>query len=221
MLEGAGKTSLTRNVGCTLGQARVRTLPINLGSQASLTPWLGVHNTALDETVHGVIGTVMALLPARAVRRRSDRQPPQCGQAGDGNAGGRYADRADSHLAQRARRPAGRSGRNERHIRRRALTRPRGASRRIYHHWRTPYPRYSRPTTVSLVRLGHEMAGQSAEVGVTARPRRRRRQTAQGHRHSGARSSPGQSPSASGALLGARAVRPERCPGRLVRADLK
>lgn len=51
---GAGKTSITRDVGYTLSEAGQRVLLIDLDPQANLTTWLGVHDAELQETVHGV-----------------------------------------------------------------------------------------------------------------------------------------------------------------------
>lgn len=49
---GAGKTSLTRDVGHQLAQAGQRVLLIDLDPQANLTTWLGVRGVSLSSTVY-------------------------------------------------------------------------------------------------------------------------------------------------------------------------
>ncbi|WP_084051264.1 ParA family protein [Deinococcus hopiensis] len=51
---GAGKTSLTRDIGYELAQAGSRVLLVDLDPQASLTRWLGIRDVSLDETVYAV-----------------------------------------------------------------------------------------------------------------------------------------------------------------------
>lgn len=51
---GAGKTSLTRDVGYQLAQAGHRVLLIDLDPQANLTNWLGVRDVSMEETVYDV-----------------------------------------------------------------------------------------------------------------------------------------------------------------------
>lgn len=51
---GAGKTSITLNVGYELARAGRRVLLIDLDPQANLTAWLGVEDAELHETVHPV-----------------------------------------------------------------------------------------------------------------------------------------------------------------------
>jgi chromosome partitioning protein len=49
---GAGKSSLTRDVGYTFGTWGLRTLLIDLDPQANLSAWLGVRGVPQDRTVH-------------------------------------------------------------------------------------------------------------------------------------------------------------------------
>ncbi|MFC4456405.1 ParA family protein [Deinococcus sonorensis] len=49
---GAGKSSLTRDVGHTFGTWGLRTLLIDLDPQANLSSWLGVRGVPLERTVH-------------------------------------------------------------------------------------------------------------------------------------------------------------------------
>ncbi|MCY1703713.1 ParA family protein [Deinococcus sp. SL84] len=51
---GAGKTSVTRDVGHELARRGLRVLLIDLDPQANLTSWLGVRNVDLDSTVFQV-----------------------------------------------------------------------------------------------------------------------------------------------------------------------
>ncbi|EYB68137.1 conjugal plasmid transfer ATPase [Deinococcus phoenicis] len=51
---GAGKTSITRDVGYELARQGLRTLLIDLDPQANLTGWLGVTGTTREQTVYGV-----------------------------------------------------------------------------------------------------------------------------------------------------------------------
>ncbi|SMB97768.1 ParA family protein [Deinococcus hopiensis] len=51
---GAGKTSLTRDVGYELARAGNRVLLVDLDPQANLTSWLGVEDAPLEATVYGV-----------------------------------------------------------------------------------------------------------------------------------------------------------------------
>lgn len=51
---GAGKTSLTRDVGHELASSGLRVLLIDLDPQANLTGWLGVTDVALSDTVFPV-----------------------------------------------------------------------------------------------------------------------------------------------------------------------
>ncbi|MEF2279392.1 ParA family protein [Deinococcus sp. YIM 134068] len=49
---GAGKTSLTRDVGYELARSSLRVLLIDLDPQANLTTWLGVEDATREETVY-------------------------------------------------------------------------------------------------------------------------------------------------------------------------
>lgn len=51
---GAGKTSVTRDVGYELARRGLRVLLIDLDPQANLTSWLGVRNAGLEQTVFSV-----------------------------------------------------------------------------------------------------------------------------------------------------------------------
>lgn len=51
---GAGKTSITRDVGYELSRAGLRVLLIDLDPQANLTSWLGVRGVTLSATVYEV-----------------------------------------------------------------------------------------------------------------------------------------------------------------------
>lgn len=51
---GAGKTSVTRDVGYELAQRGSRVLLIDLDPQANLTSWLGIRNVELERTVFQV-----------------------------------------------------------------------------------------------------------------------------------------------------------------------
>ncbi|MPY67990.1 ParA family protein [Deinococcus sp. SDU3-2] len=59
---GAGKTSITRDVGYTLAQAGQRVLLIDLDPQANLTTWLGLGDVDLEDTAH-VVATAGRPLP--------------------------------------------------------------------------------------------------------------------------------------------------------------
>ncbi|MDL2345177.1 ParA family protein [Deinococcus sp. MIMF12] len=59
---GAGKTSLTRDVGYELSQAGHRVLLIDLDPQANLSSWLGVRRVQLSSTVYS-LATEGAPLP--------------------------------------------------------------------------------------------------------------------------------------------------------------
>lgn len=48
---GAGKTSITRDVGYELSRAGLRVLLIDLDPQANLTSWLGVQDAPMDQTI--------------------------------------------------------------------------------------------------------------------------------------------------------------------------
>lgn len=52
---GAGKTSVTRDVGYELAQRGLRVLLIDLDPQANLSSWLGVKKVGLDSTVYSVL----------------------------------------------------------------------------------------------------------------------------------------------------------------------
>lgn len=64
---GAGKTSITRDVGYSLSRSGQRVLLIDLDPQANLTTWLGVHDAGLDETVHTVATAGKPLPEPRSV----------------------------------------------------------------------------------------------------------------------------------------------------------
>jgi len=64
---GAGKTSLTRDVGYQLSQAGHRVLLIDLDPQANLTTWLGVREVHLSETVFDVADIGAGLPTPKAV----------------------------------------------------------------------------------------------------------------------------------------------------------
>ncbi|GAA5501918.1 sporulation initiation inhibitor protein Soj [Deinococcus xinjiangensis] len=51
---GAGKTSLSRELGYEMSVQGVRVLLIDLDPQANLTTWLGISDVQREETVHGV-----------------------------------------------------------------------------------------------------------------------------------------------------------------------
>ncbi|GAA5504439.1 sporulation initiation inhibitor protein Soj [Deinococcus xinjiangensis] len=51
---GAGKTSVTRDVGYELAQRGLRVLLVDLDPQANLTSWLGIRNVDLERTVFQV-----------------------------------------------------------------------------------------------------------------------------------------------------------------------
>lgn len=60
---GAGKTSITRDVGYELARQGLRTLLVDLDPQANLTGWLGVTDVVPDQTVYNV-AVEGAALPA-------------------------------------------------------------------------------------------------------------------------------------------------------------
>ncbi|GAA5534107.1 sporulation initiation inhibitor protein Soj [Deinococcus aluminii] len=51
---GAGKTSVTRDVGFEFARRSLRVLLVDLDPQANLTSWLGVRNVNLEQTVFQV-----------------------------------------------------------------------------------------------------------------------------------------------------------------------
>lgn len=59
---GAGKTSITRDVGYQFAQAGLRVLLVDLDPQANLSSWLGVRNVSIDATVYD-LATTGAPLP--------------------------------------------------------------------------------------------------------------------------------------------------------------
>lgn len=52
---GAGKTSITRDVGFEMAQRGNRVLLIDLDPQANLSSWLGIKGVALEQTVYEVL----------------------------------------------------------------------------------------------------------------------------------------------------------------------
>ncbi|WP_245808179.1 ParA family protein [Deinococcus hopiensis] len=64
---GAGKTSLTRDVGYELARAGNRVLLIDLDPQANLTTWMGVTDVLLEETVQPIATEGRPLPAPRAV----------------------------------------------------------------------------------------------------------------------------------------------------------